>query len=254
LPKLLLKPFALRALAREKRLELKLEHVLFATFFMQDEYRQKGISPKNSKVIYGAVDTRPYLNEHKKSRDGSSLLSVGRLNPDKGMQTAIEAVGCLVRENIRDVHLTIVGDGEPEYIAHLQNLIAHENISSFVDLLPAQPKETLPALYQQADVFLFTSIWPEPFGRVIVEAMASGVTVIGTKVGGAAEILVENENALTFPAGDAVALAEQIKKLIASPELRERLAKVGRETAVRKFDLERMTTEIESYLKSLVPS
>ena len=52
----------------------------------------------------------------------------------------------------------------------------------------------------------------------------------------------------------AAALAEQIKKLIVSPELRERLSKAGRETAVHKFDLERMTTEIESYLESLVKS
>ncbi|MFT3893206.1 MAG: glycosyltransferase family 4 protein [Anaerolineales bacterium] len=254
LPKLILKPFALHSLAREKLQDLKMEHVLFATSFMQREYRQKGISPKNSKVIYGAVDTKPYLNEHKKSDTKLSLLSIGRLNPDKGIHTAIEAVGCLVRENIQNIHLKVVGDSEPEYVEHLRELTVRENAASFVDLLPAQPKEILPALYQQADVFLFTSIWPEPFGRVIVEAMASGVAVIGTKVGGAAEILVENENALTFPAGDAKALAEQIKKLIGSPELRERLSKAGRETAVNKFDLERMTTEIESYLETLVKS
>lgn len=254
LPKLILKPFALRTLALGERIDLKFQHVLFATSFMQEEYRQKGLSPRNSKVIYGAVDTKPYLNEHKKSDNRLSLLSIGRLNLDKGIHTAIEAMGCLVRDNIRDLHLTIVGDGESEYKAHLRDLIARENVTSFVELLSAQPKDTLPALYQQADIFLFTSIWPEPFGRVIVEAMASGVTVIGTKVGGAAEILVENENALTFPAGDAKALAEQIKRLIASPELRKRLSQAGKETAVNKFDLERMTTEIESYLESLVKS
>ena len=252
LPKLILKPFALRMLAREKRPELKLEHVIFATSFMQEEYRQKGISPKNCKVIYGAVDTRPYLNEPEKPRAGFSLLSVGRLTPDKGIHTSIEAVGVLVRDNIRNVHLTVVGDGEPEYLTHLQSLIARDHLDSFVDLLPAQPKETLPALYQQADIFLFTSIWPEPFGRVIVEAMASGATVIGTRVGGAAEILMEEENSLTFPPGDAAALAAQIKRVMASPELRERLARAGRDTAVNKFDLARMTTEIESYLESLV--
>jgi len=253
--KSILKLFALQILKREEPPDLKLEHVLFATAFMQNEYKKKGISPQNSKVIYGAVDTKPYLSDYKKSGTGLSLLSLGRLNPDKGIHTAIEAVAYLVREDgMKDLHLTIVGDGEPEYMSQLRNLVDSENIASFVDFLPAQPKEALPALYQQADLFLFTSIWPEPFGRVIVEAMASGVAVIGTRVGGAAEILLEDENALTFPAGDAAALAEQIKKLMASPELRARLARSGRETAVGKFDLQRMTTEIESYLESLVPS
>ena len=84
--------------------------------------------------------------------------------------------------------------------------------------------------------------------------MASGVVVIGACVGGAAEILVENENALTFPAGDPLALAKQIKRVKNSPELRANLANSGRETAVSKFDLERMTEEIESYLETLLQS
>ena len=89
------------------------------------------------------------------------------------------------------MHLTIVGDGEPEYVDHLHQLVEREQVASFVTFLPAQPKETFPPYTINADIFLFTSIWAEPFGRVIVEAMASGVTVIGYAVGGAAEILIE---------------------------------------------------------------
>ena len=84
--------------------------------------------------------------------------------------------------------------------------------------------------------------------------MASGVAVVGTRVGGATEILVEEENSLTFPPGDAAVLAGQIKRLIDSPDLRTRLAGSGRQTATTKFDLTRMTTEIEAYLDSLTKS
>ncbi len=168
------------------------------------------------------------------------------------MHTAVEAVAQLVHDHhITDLKLTIVGDGDADYVSRLHQLVEDKNLASFVDFLPAQPKETLPALYHRSDILLFTSIWAEPFGRVIVEAMASGVVVVGTSVGGAAEILADGENALTFTPDDPASLANQLKRLIESPDLRERLAKSARQTAVDKFDLQRMTTEIETYLQSI---
>jgi len=252
LPKLLLRPFAQSILAREKRPDIKLRHVLFPSVFMQNEFKQKGIAPTHTKIVYGAIDTKLYVDSHKKQGDGLSLLYVGRLSQEKGVHTAIQAVGNLVRDyGFKNIKLTIVGDGEPGYEAYLRQLATQENVASFVTFIPAQPKETLPALYQQFDIFLFTSIWPEPFGRVIVEAMASGLTVVGAPVGGAVEILRADENALTFSPDDPSSLAQQLRRLIETPALRERLAKAGRETAIHQFDLQRMTNEIELYLQAL---
>lgn len=252
-PKLILKPLAIRILAREKREKLKLDHVLFPTQFMLDEFAQKEIAPQHSTVVYGAIDTKPYLSETARSNSRISLLYIGRLSHEKGAHTAIQAVAHLVNKvGIKNLHLTIVGDGEPEYESSLRTLVMNEKIASFVDLLPAQPKQALPSFYQSADIFLFTSIWAEPFGRVIVEAMASGAAVIGARVGGAAEILRDNENSLSFAAGDSVGLANQIKRLIESPELRMKLARSGKESVVERFDMQRMTGEIESYLQNLL--
>ena len=250
--KLILKPFAMRILAREKRASLKLDHVLFPTQFMRDEFAQKEILPQHSNVVYGAIDTKPYLSETARSNSRTSLLYIGRLSHEKGAHTAIQAVAHLVNKyGIKNLHLTIVGDGDRDYESFLRTLVKDEKIASFVDLLPAQPKQALLPFYQSADIFLFTSIWAEPFGRVIVEAMASGAAVIGTRVGGAAEILRDNENSLSFAAGDSVGLANQIKRLIESPELRMKLARSGKESVVDKFDLQRMTGEIETYLQNL---
>jgi len=118
--------------------------------------------------------------------------------------------------------------------------------------LGQQQKEAMPTLYQRADIFLFTSIWQEPFGRVLIEAMAAGTAVIGSMVGGASEILVENENSLTYPPGDAERLAAQIVRLIRAPDLRERLATQGKEVALEQFDIQRMATEIEAYIKTVI--
>ena len=181
-----------------------------------------------------------------------SLLYIGRLTPEKGAHTAIEAMGRLVHEHgLKNFKLTIVGDGEADYLTHLRQLAETKNVASFVTFQPALPKAALPALYQRSDIFLFTSIWAEPFGRVIVEAMASGVAVVGTKVGGAAEILIDEQNALTFTADDPASLSDQLKRLIESRDLRQRLADSARETAVRKFDIRRMIEEIEAYLQNI---
>ena len=180
-------------------------------------------------------------------------MYVGRLSYDKGVHTAIQALGEIVhRCEYSNVKLTIIGTGEADYEAYLHKLARQCQVETRVQFLGAQPKDAMPELYQRADILLFTSIWPEPFGRVIVEAMASGVVVVGAASGGAAEILVENENALLFPPGDAMGLANQITRLVESPALRKQLAEAGRQTAQTRFDLQRMITEIEAYLLGML--
>lgn len=255
LPKWILRPIAQQILAREERANLELSHVLFPTVFMQKEFESKGIKPNHTKVVYGAIDTNPYkvLARDRRNDNEVSLLYIGRLTEEKGVHLAIEALGYLHKTiPAYMLKLKIIGDGEPEYVARLHQLAKIENIEALVTFIPAQPKEKLPELYQQADMFLFTSIWPEPFGRVIVEAMASGVAVVGALTGGAAEIMADGENALLFAPGDSKDLADKLMKLIEAPALRERLGKTGREISAAKFDIRNMTSGIEEYLQGLV--
>ncbi len=257
IPKSILKPVALQILAGEKRASLRFENVIFPTAYMRDDFLRQGFSPQQTKIIYGAIDTSLYQLHAGRSdfqkNGGLSLLYVGRLIRDKGVHTAIEAIGHLVNQIGNDrVNLTIAGSGEAEYEAHLHELARQHQVETKVKFLGEQPKEILPKLYQQADIFLFTSLWPEPFGRVIVEAMASGVAVVGTATGGAAEILVDNENALLFHAGDAIGLAQQITRLVELPSLHQEIARAGCLTAQTRFDLQRMITEIEAYLRGML--
>lgn len=255
IPKFLLKPFARFLLNRQTRLELNFEHVLFPSDFLHREFERMGFKPQHSDLVYGAINTSHYLDHRESAKQAGkvSVLCVGRLVPDKGFHTVIMALAYLMRGQVlKNVQLTIVGDGEPNYVEKLKQIAKLHNLASLITFLPAQPKEAMPALYQSADIFVFPSIWAEPFGRVLVEAMASGVPVVGTRVGGAAEILIDGENALVFTPDDPMSLAEQLKRLIESPSLCERLGRAGRETAVARFDLKRMTTEIESYLQALV--
>lgn len=199
--------------------------------------------------VTNAKDATPDAAADEKIR----LVWAGRLRSDKGTHTAVKAVGRLVHEyGLTNVELLIAGDGEQDYLTFLHYLVRKQRLDKYVQFLGPQPKAAMPALYQQADIFLFTSVWQEPFGRVLVEAMASGTAVVGAKVGGAAEILVENENSLTFEPNDDQQLAAQIMRLIRSPELRFALSQQGCKVALEQFDILRMVQEIESYLGRVI--
>jgi glycosyltransferase involved in cell wall biosynthesis len=253
--KQILRPAAKQILMREERKNLELANILFPTSFMQKEFENVGLRPQKARAVYGAIDTSSYKDLKKKSRNGTGLylLYIGRLTEEKGVHTAIEALGHLYRRtNKREWKLTIVGNGEPDYETRLRQLAKSLDVELMVTFIPSQPKENLPAFYQQADIFLFTSIWPEPFGRVIVEAMASGVAVVGTGTGGSAEIMSDHENALLFTPGSSKDLADKLQMLVESSALRKQLSDAGRATALAKFDIQSMIAGIEDFLQTLI--
>jgi glycosyltransferase involved in cell wall biosynthesis len=102
------------------------------------------------------------------------------------------------------------------------------------------------------DVFLFTSLSEEPIARTVMEAMAAGLAVIATPVGGQVEMLEEGANVLTFPPGDPAALAGHIQRLLDDPTLLRRLAAAGRQTVLQRFTVRRMVDEYEAWLEEIV--
>ncbi len=247
---------ARRILARDRLPVPEFAHVIFPTIFMREELKRLGMKANNTQIIYGAADTRLYINQQRPSdrqpAQPLALLYAGRIMPDKGVHVAIEAVGLLVHQHgLRNFKLTVVGDGDLNYAGQLRALVREKQLEAYVEFCRAQPKQAMPQLYGQTDIFLFTSIWQEPFGRVLIEAMAAGAVVVGSPTGGAAEILVDDENALTFTPGDAHELAAQVMRLAAAPALRQRLVATAQKTAHEKFDIVRMTTEIEAYLQAI---
>ncbi|HEV2148458.1 MAG TPA: glycosyltransferase family 4 protein [Longimicrobiaceae bacterium] len=100
------------------------------------------------------------------------------------------------------------------------------------------------AAMRALDVVVHASTEPEPFGMVIVEAMACGRALVGSEGGGAAELISAGENALGHPPGDARRLAECIETLVRDAELRARLGRVGRAEVERSFDRRRLAAEL----------
>src|SRR5262249_25379291 len=106
------------------------------------------------------------------------------------------------------------------------------------------------SVFRALDVVVHASTRPEPFGRVITEAMACGRAVIATPHGGAAELFEPEVSALSCPPGDADALAAGIPRLVADGQLRQRLGVSGRQTASDRFDRSRLAEEWSSVYAS----
>jgi glycosyltransferase involved in cell wall biosynthesis len=100
------------------------------------------------------------------------------------------------------------------------------------------------AAMRALDIVVHASTEPEPFGLVIVEAMAAGRALIASRAGGSAELFEDGADALGCPPGDVDSLAHAMERLINDPELRTRLAHTGRATAEQRFGRARLATEL----------
>jgi len=249
---------ALRQLARERAARApRLEQAACVSHYVRDKLMDGGVLPATSRVIYNGIDPAPYESLQRERPIDSGrlrLIYTGGVVQHKGVHTAVEALGLLKQWGLIDrVTLTILGGGHPDYVASLQARIAELGLQNAIALPGRVPREQVPAALAEHDVFPFTSLWEEPIARTVMEAMAAGLAVIATPVGGQAEMLEDGVNALTYPAGDSVALADRIRRLLGDPVLLRRLAVVGRQTVLERFTLKRMVDEYEAWLKEIVP-
>ena len=253
------KPLRALALARLKREgyppKLKFEHVVSCSDYVRERLETAGKFPPGTGVVYAGADPAPFQHQPQKelSPEGTlRLLYFGRLVPDKGVHTAVEALGLLKKNGSADrVELTVLGDGHPEYKKLLEQKVREYGIEDRVHFLGKVARQDIPEQLSHHDVFLFTSTWAEPFGRTIVEAMMAGMVVIGSDVGGSREIFQHYDRGMLFLPEDAQGLADRITRLLSDPDLCRRLIDSGRRLAFDRFTIRQMTDGIETFLEKV---
>lgn len=228
----------------------QMRHVAVVSEYMRRKGRAEGTLPPHTQVIYNGVELEEFKQPVRADPDGPLvLLQAGRVSPDKGVHTAIEAVGHLIQEyDVSSVRLLVAGSGPTEYEAFLQRLVDRCHVADVVSFLGWLPREKMPELMSQCHVLLLPAVYPEAFARVALEAMTSGLTVIGTLTGGTGELLKHGSTGLAFKAGDSGGLARQIRRLLADPGLRRRLAAAGQKLVLARFGMEQMVDRIEQFL------
>lgn len=210
-------------------------------------YRKKGIDDKTMRVVYNGVDTTHFRPQPVDEYDGRRIVYLGRITPEKGLTTLLEAFHNLTACR-DDVELRIVGGGtdiqDDDYASKLRS--AAEEGPGTVVFVP-HVQDVRPIL-SAADLLVLPSEWGEPFGRVLIEAMACGIPVIGTRDGGISEVLgSEFERHIVAP-GAPSELAQAIGRTIDWRDEHPELGSVMRDYVKRRFSSDQTIDHVADLL------
>jgi L-malate glycosyltransferase len=218
----------------------------------------EGLSPKRVRVIYNGIsisretgasmDRRAVRRSLGACDDDFIVLQVARLDPIKDHKTAIRSIQRAVQVNPR-IRLMIVGDGMER--AAIERAIDDCSLAKSVLLLG--PRNDVPKLLAAADAFLLTSV-SEGIPVTVIEAMAMGVPVVATAVGGMPELITDRVSGLLVPASDVIGIADALIQISRDQELRKSLALRAKMEAENNFSEDRMIASYDQiYGEMLAP-
>ncbi len=233
---------------------------------VKQAYIGAGYDPHSIEVIHNGVDSRflkplrakntgaGETNQLSSSmKKGTQLLFVGRLHTEKGILVLLKTLDLLVNEQGgQDLHLNIFGDGDKGYISELQSFIRDRQLTQAITFYGRVSQDELIKHYDRSDIMLMPSLWQEPFALVTAEAMARGLPVIASDVGGTAERIQHGVNGLLVKPGDERALASAITQLLENPDKRERLARAARAAVEEHFTIEACARKMEQHLQQAI--
>jgi glycosyltransferase involved in cell wall biosynthesis len=224
----------------------------FASEFLRRVALKNGIAldPRTSVVAHWGIEQAQFTHTPRPRWPVRRLLYAGQMIPQKGVHTAIAAFAQVAKEKgFADLSFSIAGGGmHPEYEKELQALPAKLGVAGRVHFLGNIPRTELPQIYAEHDVLLFPSEWDEPFAITPLEAIASGLVVVGTTTGGSGELFRNRETAMTFQAGDAADCARALRVLAGNQKLFEQISFNAQLEVRSKHTLAAMVDKIEGSL------
>ena len=188
--------------------------------------------------------------------DGShelTVLFVGRLAPEKSLETLVAGFAAMTYDGPR--RLVIVGEGPREEA--IRQAIADHGLQRLpgrdatAELRARTSQDDLPDVYRGADIFAMTSL-SEGIPVVLMEAMACGLPVVSTEVGGIPEIVDEGHSGLLVPSQDVSALGHALDSLARDPARRVALGRAGRQIVLRSFDARANATRLSDEFERLI--
>jgi glycogen synthase len=214
------------------RVPTRVDYATAGRYVFVSEFIRQGAlrlphAPRDTAIAHSGIDPA-FISDPVEREWSWRLLYVGRLDPKKGVHDAVAALAELPAAT-----LTIAGSWDPRDERALADYIRELGVDDRVTMLGQVAHEQLANVYREHDALLFPVQWEEPWGLVPLEAMASGCPVVATGRGGSAEYLEDGGNCLLARVGDPSSLAECVRRLADSPDLRARLRAGGTETAPR---------------------
>jgi len=252
------------------KLKIKLQLIRFMegvgyavsrTIFFLSEYSKKrflnyySFTQPNLCVIPGGVDIEAFkppasteemstIRENLNLSSQPLLLTVRRLEQRMGLENLVCAAGILNRQN-PDLKFQMLITGKGSLRQKLERLILEQEVSHCISLAGLVPRETLHLYFRCADLFVLPTTAIEGFGLVTAEAFASGLPVMGTRVGATEEILQQVDEQLLFKGTSPEALAEGLETYLRSPKIFSAMRPQCRQIAQTQYSWETVVERIE---------
>ncbi len=211
-------------------------------------------------VIYNGVDPSsfspkscpgPFKQEVNIPNDSLLVSTIMQVIPSKGAKEFVEAAVSICKKR-KNISFVVVGVWTDDAFIEKLRCLAHP-FKDRIHFLGYRRK--IWNILNDSDVFVLPS-WPylEGLPRVVIEAMACGLPVVGTDVWGTNEAVVHDKTGLLVPPRDAASLEKAIMKLIDNPQLRSRFGENGRQRVEKVFDIAKHVSEVEKLYKELLPA
>lgn len=244
------------------------DHLIFVSQYLKARFCSHfPVCNERAQVIYNGVDMDLFaspLRGHAKTKKvqkklglkcNRTILFVGRTVPVKGLHCLLDAMS-LVLKTLTDAKLVVVGSplfgavAENDYLRRLKKQA--EKMGDSVVFTGFVDPDELPYYYAAADVSVVPSLWGEPFGKVVVEAMASGLPVVGSARGAIPELIVAGEMGLLVDdPKDGDALATHLIHLLEDNALRKKMGVLARKKAVDEFATQVRLKELRAFYKQI---
>ena len=203
----------------------------------------RSIYGRNIAVIPNGIELREYTEirpvEEVKC-PSKRILFVGRLHPIKGVQYLLQAMK-VVHKKMPDAKLILVGDGEER--EHLESLTGSLEIREYVEFVGRAPHEMVLDYMNRSEVFVLPSL-SEGFPVTILEAMACGLPIVATRVGGVPDIIEDGINGYLVDTKNPEQIAQALQKILENEQLRGNISSNNREEA-EKYSWDRIVINLE---------
>ena len=225
--------------------------IIVISEFMKNEVKNILKYDKNILVAPPGLDKSKskYIPKTELSRETLNLLYVGAVRPIKDIKTLLMALNILINDyKLNNIKLEIVGDIEEdkEYAKRMLEYVREKGIERNIQFHGRVNEKKLAWFYSNSDIFVFPSLW-EGFGMVLIEAMYNKLPIIATNVGPIPYIVKDEEYGILFPPKDHKKMADAIRRLINSQELREKYGMCGYEFAL-EFDWDKTFKKIAEFM------
>lgn len=161
-----------------------------------------------------------------------NVLFVGRLSEEKGVPVLVGAAGIL-RKTYSELQVDIVGGGRQ--MKRIKRMISKMELEDTVHLLGYKTSAEIAGLYQRSSLVAVPSMSPDNLPTVCIEAMGAGRPIVASRIGGLPELVEDGKTGFLVSPNDPQALAIGISRLLADPQLMEKMGKAGREKAEKEF-------------------